>query len=87
MRKTLVGFFEICRAGRGRNLSEWKVKSFLKSAARSEPAEPVEPAEPHVGGFTDRFASEVYFKARVPTRQWKPSMSIFLIVDFSDKRE
>lgn len=22
--------FEICRAGRGRNLSEWKVKSFLK---------------------------------------------------------
>lgn len=81
MRKTLVGFFEICRAGRGRNLSEWKVKSFLKSAARSEPV------EPHVGGFTDRFASEVYFKARVPTRQWKPSMSIFLIVDFSDKRE
>lgn len=85
--KLWLDFLKICRAGRGRNLSEWKVKSFLKSAARSEPVEPAEPAEPHVGGFTDRFASEVYFKARVPTRQWKPSMSIFLIVDFSDKRE
>lgn len=79
--KLWLDFLKICRAGRGRNLSEWKVKSFFKSAARSEPV------EPHVGGFTDRFASEVYFKARVPTRQWKPYMSIFLIVDFSDKRE
>ena len=50
------------------------MKSFLKSAARSEPVEPV---EPHVGGFTDRFASEVYFKARVPTSQWKHPRSSF----------
>lgn len=57
-----MDFLKICRAGRGRNLSEWKVKSFLKSAARSEPVEPAEPAEPHVGGFTDRFASEVFLK-------------------------